>query len=269
MSARKKVVVLASNYGVWAEELQAPWDALKNAGHELTLATRFGRKPLPIAVSMDPGFIDPVRNLVINPPEVVRRVEELLNGPDWDNPIKFTDIEMARYDAIVLVGGPGSALDMVGNPNIHRILLEAYRSGKIIAALCYTVGCLAFTRDPERGDKSIIYGRTVVAHPAAWDLVDDIDYTLHGATPENRGTDIITAGFAFPLQHMTEDAVGLSGKVIAEGGATRDDPCVAVDLPFVTGLSVESSIGFGEKLVEALAAFGAPAAAQASIHGRR
>lgn len=267
MSGRKRVVVLASNYGVWAEELQAPWDALKSAGHEVTLATRFGRKPLPIAVSMDPAFMDPVRNVVINPPEVVKRVQELLDGPEWDNPVRFTDIDMSRYDAIVLVGGPGSALDMVGNPNIHRVVLEAYKSGKVIAALCYTVGCLAFTRNPERGNKSIIYGRTVVAHPAAWDLVDDIGYTLYRATPDNPGTDIITAGFVFPLQHMTEDAVGPNGKVIAEGGATRDDPCVAVDLPFVTGLSVESSIGFGEKLVEALAASGARAA-QVSIPGR-
>ena len=254
MSDGRKVVVLASNYGVWAEELQAPWDALRVAGHEVTLATRFGQKPLPIGVSMDPQFMDPVRNLSINPPEVVRRVDELLDGPEWDQPIRFTDIRMSEYDGIVLVGGPGSALDMVGNPNIHRILLEAYRSDKLIAALCYTVGCLAFTRDPERGHKSIIYGRTVVAHPADWDLVDDIGYTLYRATPENHGTDIVTAGFAFPLQHMTEDAVGPNGRVIAQGGATRDEPCVAVDWPFVTGLSVESSIGFGEKLVELLAA---------------
>jgi hypothetical protein len=24
-----KILVIASNYGLWAEELQAPWDALK------------------------------------------------------------------------------------------------------------------------------------------------------------------------------------------------------------------------------------------------
>ena len=35
----KKVLVLATNYAVWAEELQAPWDALKKAGHQVMLAT--------------------------------------------------------------------------------------------------------------------------------------------------------------------------------------------------------------------------------------
>jgi putative intracellular protease/amidase len=248
----KNVVVLASNYGAWAEELQAPWDALQRAGHRLTLATRFGKKPLPIGVSMDPAFMDPVRNVVINPPEVVARVRELLDGPEWAAPIRFTDIDASAYDAFVLVGGPGCALDMVGNPNIHRMLLEAYRAGKLIGALCYAVGCLVFTRDPGQGNKSIIYNKTVVAHPAAWDLTEDIGYRLYGATPGNQGTDLVTAGFAFPLQRITEDAVGPNGKVIAEGGATRDDPCVAFDWPFVTGLSVESSIGFGDKLVEVL-----------------
>lgn len=249
----KKVVVLASNYGFWAEELQAPWDALKQAGHDLTLATRLGKKPLPITVSMASDFLDPVRNLPINPPEVVARTAELLDGPDWDSPIRFSEIDMSQFDAIVLVGGPGSALDMVGNPTLHRILLEAYKSDKLIGALCYTVGCLVFTRDPESGNKSILLGRTVAAHPAAWDLVDDIGYPLYGATAANSGTDITTTGFAFPLQYITEDAVGPHGTVLAPDDATREDPCVAIDWPFVTGLSVESSIAFGARVVELLA----------------
>jgi putative intracellular protease/amidase len=49
-----KVLVIASNYGVWAEELQGPWDALRQAGHDLTLATYLGKTPLPGAISMDP-----------------------------------------------------------------------------------------------------------------------------------------------------------------------------------------------------------------------
>lgn len=37
----KKILFVASNYDVWAEELQAPWDALKKARHiQLTKATR-------------------------------------------------------------------------------------------------------------------------------------------------------------------------------------------------------------------------------------
>jgi putative intracellular protease/amidase len=251
--AAKKVVVLASNYGLWAEELQAPWDALKKAGHDVTLDTRWGKKPLPLVLSMDRNFVDPVQNVAINPKEVVDRCEELLSNGEWDNPMKYSDIKMSGYDAIALVGGPGSALDMVGNPIIHDLLVEAFQSNKIIGALCYTVGCLAFARNPANGYKSIIYGKTVVAHPAAWDFKDNMNYPLVGATPDNPGTDIVTQGFAFPLQHMTEDAAGPQGRVISDAGANRNKPCTAYDFPFVTGLSVESSIAYGNLLVDALA----------------
>jgi hypothetical protein len=94
----------------------------------------------------------------------------------------------------------------------------------------------------------------VVAHPAAWDFKDDMNYPLVGATPDNPGTDIVTQGFVIPLQRMVEDAVGPNGKVISDASANRNKPCFAVDWPFVTALSVESSIVYGEKLVETLAA---------------
>lgn len=250
--AAKKVVVLASNYGLWAEELQGPWDALKKAGHQLTLATRWGKKPLPLMLSMDANFVDPVQNVPINPAEIVKRNQELLDGPDWASPITYDAINIDDYDAIVLVGGPGSALDMVGNPKIHEKLVEAKQKGKLIGALCYTVGCLVFARDPQT-NKSIIHGKTVVAHPAAWDFKDNMNYPLYGATPDNPGTDIVTVGFAFPLQRITEDAVGPTGRVISDAGANRNKPCTYVDLPFVTALSVESSQAYGDRLVEELA----------------
>jgi putative intracellular protease/amidase len=177
----RRVLFLASNYGLWAEELQAPWDAL------------------------------------------------------------------------VIVGGPGAPLDLVGNPDVHALILDAARAGKLVGALCYGVGALAFTRDPASGNKSVIYGRTLVAHPHAWDFSFDMSYPLFGATPDNPGTDITTTGFLFPLQYMVEDAVGPRGKVIADAQATREKPCTAADHPFVTGLSVESSAAFGVAVLDALA----------------
>ena len=65
-----RVLIGATNYGSWAEELQAPWDALTKAGHEVTLATPRGLKPLPLAVSVDQDFVDPIQNVKVNPPQV-------------------------------------------------------------------------------------------------------------------------------------------------------------------------------------------------------
>lgn len=249
----KKVLVLATNYGAWAEELQAPWDALKKAGFEVTLATYLGKKPLPIVISMDPEFVDGYQGYKVNPAEVVNRTKELLESGEWDNPIKIADAKMEDYDALVMTGGPGNPLDICNNINVHKLILNAVKNDKLVGAVCYSVGALAFTRDPDNNYKSVIYGKTVTAHPRVWDFVDfDLTYDLYGKTEDNAGTDLMTPGFGIPLQDIVEDAVGPDGKCIAEDKATRDKPCVAYDWPFVTGLSVESSIAYGQKLVEVL-----------------
>jgi len=247
----KKVLMLASNLGLWGEELQAPWDALRKAGFEVTLATERGKAPLPLQLSVDPDFVDPVQQYHVNPLEVVTRIKEILATGEWDNPIKIADARMEHYDAIIVVGGPGSPLDLVGNSKVHKLLVEAYKDNKLMGALCYAVGAFVWARKPENG-KSIIEGKTVVAHPREWDFTGDLPYSLYGTTPDNPGTDLVTPGFVFPLAVIVEDAVGQKGKVLSDPTANREKPSVAYDWPFVTGLSVESSIAFGQKIVEVL-----------------
>jgi putative intracellular protease/amidase len=152
----------------------------------------------------------------------------------------------------VLTGGPGVNLDVNNSGSLHRLLLGAYHSDKLIGALCYSMAALAFTRDPASGYRSIIYGKTVVAHPRAWDFEEDLEYTLYGATPENAGTDVITPGFPVPLQDVVTDAVGPEGRCISNEKANRMSPQIAYDWPFVTGTSVESAIAYGAKIVEVL-----------------
>ncbi len=248
----KKILMVASNYGLWAEELQAPWDVLKKAGHQLTLATYLGKTPLPGKISMDPDFVDPMQHIKMNPPELIARINEILDTGEWSHNIKTADAKMADYDTLVIVGGAGSALDVAGSMLVHKLVYDAYKSGKIIGALCYAVGALAFTRDPDNGNKSVIYGKKVTAHPHAWDFVEDLPYDVVRATEDNPGIKLKTSGFVFPLQHMVEDAVGPGGHVYSDPTTSREKPSVVWDPPFVTGLSVESSLAFGQKLAEVL-----------------
>lgn len=249
---KKRVLFIASNYGLWAEELEAPWNALKAAGCKNVLATYRGVTPLPLQVSMDPQFIDPLQKYLVNPQPVVDRVNALLDSGEWDTRLKVADAKMADYDALVIVGGPGAALDITGNSFVHRLVLDAYKSKKMIGAICYAVGALSFTRDPDANNRSVLYGKRVTAHPHAWDFDFDLPYQLARTTDANRGTDLITPGFVYPLQYMVEDAVGDPRKVVADASANRDKPCVVIDSPFVTALSVESSIEFGRQLAVTL-----------------
>jgi putative intracellular protease/amidase len=252
----KKILVAATNYGSWGEELQAPWDVLKKAGHLVTLTTPLGKKPLPLKVSVDPDFFDPVQNYKTNPPEVCSRIKELVDGDEWAHSIKFSDAKMSDYDAVVLTGGLGAMIDMCNNYNLHKLIMDAYKSNKLIGSLCYAVAALVFLRDPDNEYKSIIHGKRVTAHPRAWDFYGpdfDFTYDLYGATPDNKGTDVHTPGFLWPLEDLVRDAVGPDGECISKPETSRERPEVAYDWPFVTGTSVESSIAYGEKIAEVLA----------------
>ena len=254
-----KVLIIATNYGSWAEELQAPWDACKKAGFEVTLATPKGKKPLPFKISIDPDFVDPVQNVKTNPPEVCDRCKELVDGEEWAHPKKFTEVNMDDYDAIVLTGGPGANLDMANCWELHQLIMRAYKTGKIVAALCYAVSTLVFCRDPENDYKSIIYGKKITAHPRAWDFYGPgmaMAYEVYGETEDNRGTDVVTPGFPWPIEDLVRDAVGPNGACIARINANRESPQVYYDHPFITGTSVESSIAYGDKIVEVLKKLG-------------
>ncbi len=247
----KKVLVVASNFGFWGEELQAPWDALKKAGYDVTIGTPLGIPPLPLEISVDPDFVDPVQNYHVNPPEVSARVKELVESGEWDHPVKLDQVDMNDYDAIVLAGGLGADLDLLNNTWLKKLILNALNQGKLIGAMCFAVGTLVNTRDPET-HRSVIYGRHVTVHPREWDFQDNVTYDLWKATSDNRGTNVMTPGFVVPLHDQVMDAVGPRGKVEADPTTSRERPSVVIDLPFVTAMSVESSIGYGKALVEAL-----------------
>ena len=256
-----RVLICATNYGTWAEELQAQWDACKRAGFEVTLATPNGKKPLPFAISVDPNFFDPIQQVKVNPPEVCDRCKELVNGNEWAHPIKFSEINMDNYDAISMAGGPGVTLDFCNSWELHQAILKAIKQDKIVGALCYSVAALVFCRDPENDYKSVIYGKKITAHPRAWDFYGPkmaMDYKLYGATSDNKGTNVITPGFIIPLEDLVRSAVGEReatggrGACIARINTNRESPQVYYDHPFVTGTSVESSIAFGDLLVKAI-----------------
>lgn len=129
--------------GVWAQEFVDIDEAFERAGFKVDLASPGGVVPTMDRRSLDPATVGD---------DVAERMRAYLdeNAARIERPLVLADIETADYDAIVVPGGHGPVEDLYKDPDMGRILLEADRAGKIIAAVCHGPAALLAARD-EKG----------------------------------------------------------------------------------------------------------------------
>jgi len=273
----KRILTVLSEWGYWGEELIGPLDQFDAVGYQVDFCTPTGKRPNAIPVSMDPEFIDPPLNRPVTSEEVARKVREIddpatAQGRRLERPINLSDWiperpyassstyvrgleaynrnldraldRISRYDALLLVGGSGPIVDMANNGRVHDLILGFLRAGKVVAAECYGVTCLAFARSWE-DRKSIIWGKRVTGHCLEYDYHDGTAFVR----ARNTFLDFDMGPPAYPLEFILRDAVGPDGEYIGNFGRERS---VIVDYPFVTGRSTPDSYLTGQKVIEVL-----------------
>jgi len=266
--AKKKVLIVLSEYGFWGEELIGPLETFDAAGYEVDFATPKGKRPVALPPSMDPEYIDPPLGKSVTSVEVAEKVKAIDVSPRLDNPIsieakmperpyfsshnlireleeynkavaKASQEWLSQYDALLLVGGSGPIVDMVNNQRVHDMIMSFKAAGKAIGAECYGVACLAFAREWE-DRKSIIWGKHVTGHCKEYDYKDGTGFM---------GADINMGPPPYPLEYILRDATGPDGSYIGNFG--KETSCI-VDFPFITGRSTPDSYLTGQKMVEVL-----------------
>jgi len=266
--AKRKVLIVLSEYGFWGEELIGPLETFDAAGYEVDFATPKGKRPVALPPSMDPEYIDPPLGKSVTSVEVAEKVKAIDVSPRLDNPIsieakmperpyfsshnlireleeynkavaKASNEWLSQYDALLLVGGSGPIVDMVNNQRVHDIIMSFKAAGKAIGAECYGVACLAFAREWE-DRKSIIWGKHVTGHCKEYDYKDGTGFM---------GADINMGPPPYPLEYILRDATGPDGAYIGNFG--KETSCI-VDFPFITGRSTPDSYLTGQKIVEVL-----------------
>lgn len=263
----KKILVLVSEHGYWAEEMIGPVSQFDARGYEVTFATPTGKRAHALPPSLDPDFIDPPLGRSVTSPENARLGREFDDSGRLDAPLDLSswlperpytsdagylpaleqyhrdleqiDAEIADYDALLIVGGSGPIVDLANNERVHGLILSFLRADKVVAAECYGVACLAFARDwSDR--RSIIWGKHVTGHCKEYDYKDGTGFL---------GTDFVMGPPPYPLEYILRDATGPDG---AYHGNFGKPVSVIVDYPFVTGRSTPDSYRTGEKVVAVL-----------------
>ncbi|TDC40621.1 type 1 glutamine amidotransferase domain-containing protein [Micromonospora sp. 15K316] len=128
--------------GFWAEEFAAPYRALTEAGHEVTVATPGGVVPTVDRVSLAPEFN--------GGPQGAEAVAAVLDGAAaLRRPLALADVHPADYSAVFYPGGHGPMEDLSGDPRSARVIIETLDSGRPLALVCHGVAALLATEGPD------------------------------------------------------------------------------------------------------------------------
>jgi len=274
---KRRILVLLSEWGYWGEELVGPLGEFDRVGYEVDFCTPNGRRPNAIPVSADPNYFDPPLQRSVTSPEMAARVIEIddpstQQGKRLDNPIslaawfpqrpyfaaaQFVRLledynwrleearqRLARYDALLIVGGSGPIVDLANNQRVHDLILSFLAEDKLVGAECYGVACLAFARDMNQR-QSILRGKHVTGHCLEYDYQDGTGFVR----ARGEFLDFNMGPPPYPLEFILRDATAPDG---AYHGNFGHPTSVLVDYPFVTGRSTPDSILTGQKMIEVL-----------------
>lgn len=127
--------------GFWWSELTHPYLAFHEAGYEVEIFSPAGGKCEADGMS-DPrdasGYSasDLVSMGFIATPSLAALVE---------NTRPVSEIDVAKFDAIVVAGGQAPMFNFEKATDLHRKFVEFYEAGKIASALCHGVAILKYT----------------------------------------------------------------------------------------------------------------------------
>ncbi len=130
------------NVGFWWSELTHPYYEFTEKGYEVEVFSPDGGRCEPDAMS-DPRDVsgysasDLISMGFIHTPAMVAMVE---------NTGKAADIDVDRFDAIVVAGGQAPMFTFGAAVELQRIFVEFYERRKIAAALCHGVAILKYAK---------------------------------------------------------------------------------------------------------------------------
>jgi protease I len=117
-AAQPKKILMVINEGFQVDEYFVPRKIFEEAGHSITVASRFG------------GEVHPGRKYTDYSP-----VQADIN---------FTQIDVNDYDAITFTGGGGAWSDYFPDKTLHQVLIKAMkREEMVVGLICAATGLLA------------------------------------------------------------------------------------------------------------------------------
>ena len=204
--------------GFWLEEFAAPYYVLKDAGHEITLASPAGGQP-----PLDPKSDEPDAQ--------TDATERFKADKDAQAQLatthKLSEVDVANFDGVFYPGGHGPLWDLSESAESKALIEQALESGKPVALVCHAPAVLKNVAAP--GGEPIVKGREVT-----------------GFTNQEEEA----VGLTEVVPFLLEDVLIEQGATFSKQGVFQ--PYVVQDGLLITGQNPPSSEPAARKLLEAL-----------------
>ena len=204
--------------GFWLEEFAAPYYALKDAGHRITLASPAGGQPP----------LDPKSDEADAQTDATRRfAEDSEAQAELSTTTPLSAIDPAMFDGLFVPGGHGPMWDLAEDGRARVIVETLLRQGKPVAAVCH--GPAIFRHATAENGTPLVEGRQVT-----------------GFTNEEEEAVGLTHVVPFLLEDVMREAGGRYSKVASF------EPHVVRDGQLITGQNPASSEPAAHAMLEAL-----------------
>jgi putative intracellular protease/amidase len=140
--------------GFWWAELTHAWLEFSHAGYNITVASPNGGD-----LQAD-GWSDPEHESGYAAYDIISLgfKKSPATASAIKNTPKVSDLDMASFDAIFVVGGQGPMVTMIDNVALQKTIASFYESGKIVAAVCHGT-CVLLKTKLSNGDL-LVRGKT-------------------------------------------------------------------------------------------------------------
>jgi len=188
--------------GFWLEEFAAPYYVLRDAGHEVMLASPAGGQP-----PLDPKSDEPDAQT-----QATRRFKSDKDAQEHlASTVKLADVDLFAFDGVFYPGGHGPLWDLAQDANSKAIIEGALEAGKPVALVCHAPAVLRNVTSPQ--GEPIVKGRKVTgftnAEEEAVGLTDVVPFLLEDVLKE-QGGEFSKAGMFEP--YVVQDGLLITGQ---------------------------------------------------------
>lgn len=182
----KKVVIPLPSYGFDPTEVAVPWKQMVGQNIQVVFATPNGKKAFADSIMLTGKKLGFWKFLLRARKDAVEAYSELEKCHSFNNPIKYSDLKAADYDALFLPGGHDKGVkEYLESKDLQNLVVAFFNLDKTVGAVCHGVVLVARSIDP-------ITKKSVISDYKTTALLESLELTAYKLTKKKLGDYYLT-----------------------------------------------------------------------------